>query len=173
MIDLELILELYKMKSIRRKGWIDFGIKNAESIAEHSFLLALLAYILGKKKNLDVDKLVKMAIFHDIAEIKVGDLTPRDIEKNKKFKLEKEALIKMFGNKSEIYKLWLEYENKSSKEAKFLHELDKFERILQAYIYEIKYKTRLDEFWKEEVSDDLLKTFIDELKKRRNYLNFK
>ncbi len=168
MVDVDFILELYKAKFIKRKGWIDFGIKNAESIAEHSFLLALLAYIIGKKKNLDVNKLVKMAIFHDIAEIKTGDLTPRDIEREEKYRLEKKVLKELFRNYNEIYELWLEFENKESKEAKFLSELDKLERIIQAYIYEKKFNVKLDEFWNEKIKDDALRKIAEDLKKRRN-----
>ncbi len=167
MVDIDVLLDLYKAKFIKRKGWIDFGIDNAESIADHSFLLAMLAYILGKEKGLDIDKLVKMALFHDVAEVKTGDLTPRDVERELKLELEKKAFLEMFGQNSEIFKLWNEFEKRESEEAKFLAELDKLERIIQAFIYERRYNTRLDEFWKEDIKDEVIKKIVEELKKRR------
>jgi len=61
-----------------RRGWVINDIKNPESIAEHTFRVALMAWILGKKKGLNIEKIIKMALIHDLCEVYAGDTTPYD-----------------------------------------------------------------------------------------------
>ena len=63
-----------KLKKVKRTGWLVAGIKNPESVAEHSYRLAVLSMVLGKKFNLNTEKLIKMSLIHDLAEGEVGDL---------------------------------------------------------------------------------------------------
>ena len=75
-----------------RRGWVIRDIKNPESIAEHTFRAALMAWILGesKKKKLNIEKLIKMALIHDLCELYAGDATPYDsiLPKSKKKRAE-------------------------------------------------------------------------------------
>lgn len=61
-------------------------IKNPESIAEHIFRAAIMGWFFGKKKGLNIEKLLKMALIHDLCEIYAGDTTPYDsvLPRNKK-----------------------------------------------------------------------------------------
>lgn len=80
--------EVGKLKDIKRRGWIIRDIKNPESIADHSFRAALMGWILAEKsgRKLNISKLLKMAIVHDLCEVYAGDTTPYDtiLPKDKK-----------------------------------------------------------------------------------------
>lgn len=73
-------------KLLKRSGWVFHKVKNPESVADHSWGLTFLAMMYAPK-HLDKLKCLELAIIHDLAEIEVGDITPRDgvssIEKNK------------------------------------------------------------------------------------------
>jgi putative hydrolase of HD superfamily len=107
----------------------------------------MIAMLLSKDADVDGDKAVKMALVHDLAEAIVGDITPHDnVSVRKKHELEKEAMVKMFGD-SEPFQLWKEYESQESKEAVFVKDVDVFEALLQAREYEQKYGIDLSEFY--------------------------
>lgn len=77
---LDFFIETGKLKGMDRRGWVLRGVKNPESIAEHTFRVALMAWFLGsqKKHNLKIERLIKMALIHDLCEIYAGDTTPYD-----------------------------------------------------------------------------------------------
>lgn len=92
---LNFFIEIGKLKKMPRRGWVIRDIKNPESIAEHTFRVAIMAWILGdrKKKNFNMEKLIKMALIHDLCEVYAGDTTPYDsiLPKSKK---ERQKLMK-------------------------------------------------------------------------------
>ncbi len=119
---LKFFSEVGKLKRISRKGWILRNIKNPESIAEHTFRAAIMGWFLGAKKGgLNVEKLIKMALIHDICEVYAGDTTPYD------------AILPKDKNKvKELMKTWPRFSNsekikiarqKHEKEAKALNKL--------------------------------------------------
>lgn len=71
-------IEIGKLKKMPRRGWVINQIKNPESIAEHIFRAAIITWILGEKKGLDREKILKMILIHDLCEIYAGDITPYD-----------------------------------------------------------------------------------------------
>ena len=84
---LSFFIEVGKLKKMPRMGWVINQIKNPESIAEHVFRTAIMSWILGEKKGgLNTEKLLKMALIHDLCEIYAGDITPYDsvLPKDKK-----------------------------------------------------------------------------------------
>jgi len=83
--------EAGKLKEMPRRGWVINDIKNPETVAEHIFRTALMAWILGKeKKGLNIERIIKMALIHDLCEIYAGDTTPYDsvLPKTRKKRLE-------------------------------------------------------------------------------------
>lgn len=110
--------EAGKLKGMPRRGWVIRGIKNPESIAEHTFRVALLGWFLGKKKGgLNIEKILKMALIHDLCEVYAGDITPYDSvisEDKKKMK--------------EVLKTWPRFSEKKRK--KLLK--DKYEKEKKA-----------------------------------------
>src|SRR5262245_57028480 len=74
-----------RLKATPRTGWIDRGVPvgEAESVADHSFRVALLAWLAAHlaaadDPALDVDRVLALALIHDLAEALTGDLTPYD-----------------------------------------------------------------------------------------------
>ncbi|XP_014522162.1 HD domain-containing protein 2 [Vigna radiata var. radiata] len=144
----------HRLKTTKRKGWVNHGIKGAESIADHMYRMALMALIAGDVPGLNRERCIKIALVHDIAEAIVGDITPSDgVPKAEKSRREQEALNKMCEllgggmRAEEIKELWEEYENNSSLEANLVKDFDKVELILQALEYEVEHGKVLDEFF--------------------------
>lgn len=77
---IDFFVEVGKLKEMPKKGWVLIGVKNPESIIEHSFQVALIAWILGEKKKVrfNTERVLKIALVHDLCEIYTGDETPYD-----------------------------------------------------------------------------------------------
>lgn len=168
-----------KLKSVTRAGWKNYHIKDAESVADHSFRTAVFAMVLGKKLGVNEAKLIKMALVHDIGESVIGDLIQERgrkevIPQEKKVAKEGKAvemIVRAMKGRKEVFDLWLEYAKGKTKEARILKQLDKIEMTLQALEYE-KGRTskKLDEFWinaKKYVREPLLKDMLKELEALR------
>ena len=80
--------EIGKLKRMPRRGWVIREIKNPETIAEHTFRAAIVAWMLAAHKNykLDFGQIIKIALIHDLCEVYAGDTTPYDsiLPKDKK-----------------------------------------------------------------------------------------
>jgi len=83
---IKFLTEIGKLKEVKRKGWKLRGVKNPETIAAHSFRMAIMAWLLANQKKLDVNRVIKTALIHDLCEVYAGDTTPYDklLSKNKK-----------------------------------------------------------------------------------------
>ena len=75
---LDFLLNINKLKENGRRGWTIHKIKNPETTAEHIFHLAILVWVLGKRKKIDLNKAIKMALIHDICEVYSPDFTAYD-----------------------------------------------------------------------------------------------
>jgi len=152
--NLEVLYQIFKLKNLYRQGWLKRDIPEieSESVADHSFGTAMTAWILAKqlKLELDMEKLLKMALVHEIGEIYAGDITPVDgISLDQKYELELQSAKKVFSTYpegQEFINLWEEFEQAETPEAKFLKQIDKFEMGLQASIYKGHGHSKMDEF---------------------------
>ncbi|HJJ22750.1 MAG TPA: HD domain-containing protein [Nitrosopumilus sp.] len=130
------------LKKISRQGWIDkLSIDNPESVADHSYSMAVMSMILSDLENYDSEKVIKMALLHDLAESKIGDYTPDQLSKEKKMEMENNAFQEIIKNlpdsiKSKYLQIWKEYQENISPESKLVHQIDRLEMALQAKIYE-------------------------------------
>jgi len=145
MVDLLEFFELAnELKWVKRRGWITkVKVKQPESVADHSYLTALMCMVIADKKGLNSSKAVKMALFHDLAESITGDHMPNDLAKEMKKTKEAEAMKRILNKlplklRSDYHKLWKEYTSMSSKEAVLVHQLDKLEMAIQARDYRKK-----------------------------------
>lgn len=156
---LDFAKKVRELKDLKRTGWVQRKIKDPESVADHSFMLAILAYIYSKKLGLDSGKAVKMALIHDICETYSGDIADRIrdedqiVPDSRKRELEREGLKKLVSLlpedfAKEIYDLWEDFEYRKSREANLVKDLDKFEMCLQALDYSKKNKN-LEEFFRD------------------------
>lgn len=83
---LNFFIEIGKLKRKKRRGWVVHQVKNPETTAEHIFHLAILVWVLGKMKKLNLERAIKIALVHDLCEVYAPDLTPYDplLPKDKK-----------------------------------------------------------------------------------------
>lgn len=129
------------LKNISRQGWIDkLSIDNPESVADHTFSMAMMGMIFSDWENYDTEKILKIILLHDLAESITGDITPEKISKDKKTLLENKTMKQILNELPSLLQkqynmLWEEYQLNKSKEAKFVHQLDKLEMAMQAKIY--------------------------------------
>jgi len=158
-----------RLKEIKRKGWQEHGLMDAESVADHSFMVSFLAYLLAPYAGVDRGRSAALALMHDVPESIVGDMTPRDPRRANKHDLEGEAardLSASFGE-PDLYRLWYEVERGESAEARFVRELDVLEPALQAAIYERSGSSPdLGEFYesaREKISSDLAIRLLDSI----------
>jgi putative hydrolase of HD superfamily len=134
---------IQSLKQLRRAGWLRGGVGEAacESVAEHTFGVALLALLLPAAVRLDVNRehCLALAVVHDLAESVVGDITPHDgvdpAEKRRREEAAVRDLASKLGDPS-LIDLWLEFEAGETAEAKLVRELDVIEMAMQAAAYE-------------------------------------
>ena len=152
---LSFYMKYNQLKNIYRQGWLKVRIglehkEKCESIADHSFSVALLALTIIEKNKLKLDafKCIKMGIIHELGEIYAGDFTPYDnITKEEKHIKEKEAILNVLetlDKDNDFLELWEEFEERKTNEAKFIKNVDELEFLLQAcaYGYDAKYFER-------------------------------
>ena len=130
------IKEIENLKSVTRTAWTKTGRR--ESTAEHSWRLAMLLMVLREDfKDLDIDKAIKMSLVHDLGELYDGDISAKlQNDNDNKSEMEEKAMRRMLTilpeNLAEnIYDLWKEYNECSTKEAKLVKAMDKLETIVQ------------------------------------------
>ena len=162
------------LKTIPRQGWIEkLSLKNPESVADHTYSMTMISMIISDIENYDSEKILKMSLLHDLSEAKIGDFTPEQIDSKKKVQLENNAfdeIMETLPKKlSESYqKIWKEYQENDSSEAKIIHQIDKLEMAIQAKIYENKghSKKKLKTFYdsaKKEITNPKLKEIFTEI----------
>lgn len=128
------------LKRIKRSGWWVAGIKAPESVAEHSFRTAVIAYYLAFREGVDPFKTVTMALFNDIHESRINDL-----HKMGHFYIDfKEAEKKVFRDqvarlhatvKSSLNQMRSDYDRQQTKESLVARDADILECLLQAKEY--------------------------------------
>jgi len=171
--------EFVHLKQLYRQGWLARGIltDRCESVAEHTFGVAVTAMLLADAHfpTLDKLKILQMALIHDFGEVYVGDIIPGDqVTPEEKHTLEKRAINQIFNGLpggEDYFNLWLEFENDTSPEARFIRQIDKLEMALQASVYEHLNLGELSEFYRsasEGISNPELKSILQELESLRS-----
>jgi putative hydrolase of HD superfamily len=125
-----------RLKTVMRSGWTSDG--QQESVAEHTWRLCLMAMLLyGHTSGIDLARLLKMCLIHDLGEAIGGDVpAPAQKAGVSKADQERKDLLQLVAPlppalRREIIELWDEYEAAGSPEAKVAKGLDKLETILQ------------------------------------------
>jgi putative hydrolase of HD superfamily len=75
---LNFFIEIGKLKRKNRKGMMFYGIKDPETTAEHTFRMTIVAWFLGTMENMNIEKVIKTSLVHDLCEVYAGDITPYD-----------------------------------------------------------------------------------------------
>lgn len=161
---LALLDQAHHLKQLPRTGWFFAGVSMPESVAAHTYLTALLALLLGDAINqdwsahglaapLNMERVLRVALVHDLAESVLTDLPKRSVEllgQDVKHAAEEEAMAKLTANLPDaaaLIQAWREYDNVATPEARLVKDADKLEMVHQALQYEQRGFSNLDDFW--------------------------
>jgi putative hydrolase of HD superfamily len=152
----ELLLETANLKRIPRAGWLTRGVPDVESVAGHSFGVAIVALAMVdalEDEPLDLEKVLIMALLHDLGEARLTDL-PSSAARliPPKVKAEAEAgaigaLLAPLTGSDRLRALWQEFEDQASPEGRLVRDADKLEMMVQCLRYEQAGSRGLEEFW--------------------------
>ena len=166
--------ELCQLKQLYRQGWLRRGVppERCESVAEHSFGVAVLALWLAQAyfPQLDALRTVRMALLHDFGEVYAGDIIPSDpLSDAEKQQRERQSVQEVFGKLpgGEAWiALWEEFEAGQTPEARLIRQLDRLEMGLQAGVYQRQGQTEMDTFHlsaRKALTDPELVAILEEL----------
>jgi putative hydrolase of HD superfamily len=154
----DVLVEVGTLKRLQRAGWTMRGVPYVESVADHIFGTAFVALALADVLNedghdLDVEKVLLMALLHDVAEVRLTDLpasAARLIPAEVKSRAEAEvmsALLAPLPGAQRLLGLWQAFEDRESPEGLLVRDADKLEMMVQCLRYELAGSRGLDEFW--------------------------
>ena len=171
---IEFLLELMRLKALPRTGWLLRGVRDVESIADHSFGVAFIAMMIADRAialgmKIDVECVLRMALLHDLSEVRTGDL-PSTIKPyfdaatlNAADEKAAQEILAPLGELGQKYlELRHEYESRESLESRIVKAADKLDLWLQVREYEKGGANNLAEFW-DSADEDFAKLGIDEL----------
>lgn len=160
---LSTLIELQRLKRLDRTGWILRGLPNGtESVASHSFGVSVTAMLLADKivaqgVVVDLEKILRIALLHDWAEVRVGDM-PRTATLYFGSEARKQAetaafvdVVKPVDAEGTYASLYHDYERRESIEARLVKAADVLDLLIQVLALERAGARGLDEFW--EVAD--------------------
>lgn len=132
----------HRCDGVHRRGWVVRGIKDPETVGEHMRACVQIASELADALNVDRFRLTAMLAVHDLPESDpdVGDIIPSDgVSKEEKYKRERAAMQKICANLpegDEMVRLWEEFEQGDTPEARIAKQIDVVQMIVQARRYE-------------------------------------
>lgn len=132
------LIEALALKELPRAGWVRAGVQSPESVAAHSWGVAFLVLVLCPE-HLDRHKALAIAIVHDLAEARVGDITPHDgVAPQDKQRMEEEAFLALTtglptARAIELRQAFQDYG--TTPEGRLVKACDKLDMALQAARY--------------------------------------
>jgi len=133
------LLEMGMLKRAKRSGWWIAGVKDPESIAEHSFRVGIIGAVLAMMEGADPAKVALMCLFHDTQETRVGDIPHigrRYLEAASNEKVTADQVSAAHpAVAAGVQRVVDEYENGDSMEVVVAHDADKLECLVQAVEY--------------------------------------
>ncbi len=171
---LDLLLELQALDRVPRSGYSLRGIAAPESVAEHSFHLAFLVWSLAPEvPELDRERAVELALIHDLAEVRTGDLPrsasgyfPAGAKRSAEAAVANDLLAPLGERATSLFE---EYQAKESLEARFVGACDRLQLLIKTRCYESWGATGLEEFWRNVDSDGgfaPIRRLLDELRRQ-------
>ena len=137
---LDFICEAGMLKQVRRSGWSVLGIRDAESVADHSFRCVVIGYILAHMEKASPHKVMLMTLFNDIQEARITDLHKMaqryidgEMTEDKAFYEQIKYLPE--GIKKELANASREYRAQKTKESIIARDADILECLIQAKEY--------------------------------------
>jgi putative hydrolases of HD superfamily len=149
---LDLLLEVESLDRVARTGYVLRGVAQPESVTEHSWHVQFLVWVLGSHDpSLNLERAVAMAMIHDLAELRVGDLplTARHyFPPGSKRIAESQAMADLLSALPPAAReLYAEYAEGATAEARLVKACDKLQLMLKVSVYESWGTGALAEFW--------------------------
>ena len=146
------MLELQGLDRVPRAGWVLRGVADAESVTEHSWHVVFLVWALGSRvEGVDVARAVEIALVHDLAELRLGDLprtAARYLPEGAKKQAERAAMAEILAPlPARARALYAEYEAGGTAEARLVKACDKLQLMIKVSAYEGWGAGGLGEFW--------------------------
>jgi putative hydrolase of HD superfamily len=150
------LLRAYKLKDETRTGWELRGVREPESVADHSWGTALLCLLFAGEAGVGLERCLSIAAVHDLAEAETGDVATRVFPEEQAVSAEEKQVRELGAMKRlaagleraatlgrtappgtpGISELWKEYEENSTPEAVFVRDMNLIDMCLQALKYE-------------------------------------
>lgn len=155
----------YKIKRTKRSGWVDRGIFDGESVADHSYGAYLLALFLlpdaCEDKSYSKETIISMLLAHDLSEAITGDILPKnkseDTDRREREIYEEIKMLGTYdglGRMEKIEELWEEFKAGSTLNARVAKDLDRLENLVQLWIYKAEGRNIRDfDSWRQELLD--------------------
>ena len=174
----DLFLELQILDRVPRSGFVLRGVHDPESVTEHSWHVLFLVWALGARiEGIDLHRAVEIALVHDVAELRVGDLPrtashyfPEGAKKSAEMAAMEDVLAPVADRAMDLYR---EYQDGTTPEARLVKACDKLQLMLKVAVYERWGTGALIEFWDnpDNFPDGgfaVVKEVFEELRARRN-----
>ncbi|HEX4963334.1 MAG TPA: HD domain-containing protein [Thermoanaerobaculia bacterium] len=149
---LDVFLEIQMLDRIPRAGYVLRGVAEPESVGEHTLHVLFLVWALGPRiEGIDVSRAVEIALVHDLAELRIGDLPrtsshyfPEGAKKTAEAAAMADVLAPLGERARELYD---EYQQGATPEARLVKACDKLQLMLKVTVYERWGTGALAEFW--------------------------
>jgi 5'-deoxynucleotidase YfbR-like HD superfamily hydrolase len=149
---LDLLLETQLLDRIPRSGYVLRGVVDPESVTEHSWHVLFLVWAVGGRiPEIDLERAVEIALVHDLAELRVGDLPrtaahyfPEGAKKAAEAAAMADVLAPLPARARALYQ---EYQDGKTAEARLVKACDKLQLMLKVSVYERWGIGALAEFW--------------------------
>lgn len=171
---LELLLELQTLDRVPRMGYLLRGVSDPESITEHTWHVAFLVWALGPRvPGLDLLRALEIALVHDLAEVRTGDLprvAKRYFAAGAQEAAEEEVIDELLGPLAgRAAELMAEYRAAETPEARLVKACDKLQLMVKVAAYERWGAGWLGEFWDNpenfpELGIDVVRELFEELR---------
>lgn len=157
----------FRLKDEPRGGWLLRGVRDPESVADHSWGTAFLCLLYAADAGVDSSEAVTLALVHDLAEAVTGDVVARadtadrEVSEDTKAELEARAIEQLLQQDfKDLRSHWQSYEDRSDAVALFVRDMNLIDMCMQAVIYQEQHRydaevvtpskggfTHLDEFF--------------------------
>ena len=149
---LDLFLELQILDRVPRSGYVLRGVHDPESVTEHSWHVLFLVWTLGARiEEIDLTRAVEIALIHDLAELRVGDLPrtasqyfPEGAKNTAEMAAMRDVLAPLPERALDLYR---EYQDGKTPEARLVKACDKLQLMLKVAVYQRWGTGALAEFW--------------------------
>lgn len=150
---IDTLLSLDTLSDLPRTGWLLRGVRPCESIADHSFGVALVALLLtdalrAEGSSVDGERVLRMALVHDAPEARTGDVPmPVKTREAERALDEVDARLARELLPDALFASWKEAEAGESLEARIVKAADKLQMMIKAHVYERTQRGHVEEFW--------------------------